>query len=221
MKSKFIKGLFICICWMKISFANAQTIPIVVLYHQKEVKLYDSHNSKDFQISKFKFYLSNIRLYNSDNLVDEESYSYHLIDLLDTSKDQLIINRNNNLTYDKIEFNLGIDSTTNVSGALEGDLDPTNNMYWTWQSGYINLKLEGLFEDGIKREYHLGGYLPPFNSLQTINLEWTNSSEMKIYIHLDDFINSIPDSIPPQIMTPCSSSVYLSKLFAKSISSEK
>jgi len=206
---------------MKISFANAQTIPIVVLYHQKEIKLNESLNSNGFQISKFKFYLSNIRLYNSDNLVDEESYSYHLIDLLDTSKDQLIINRNNNLTYDKIEFNLGIDSATNVAGALEGDLDPTNNMYWTWQSGYINLKLEGLFEDGIKREYHLGGYLPPFNSLQTINLEWTNSSEMKIYIHLDDFINSIPDSLPPQIMTPGSSSIYLSKLFAKSISSEK
>ena len=206
---------------MKISFANAQIIPIVVLYHQKEIKLNESINSNNFQISKFKFYLSNIRLYNSDNLVDEESYSYHLIDLLDTSKDQLIINRNNNLTYDKIEFNLGIDSTTNVSGAMEGDLDPTNNMYWTWQSGYINLKLEGLFEDGIKREYHLGGYLPPFNSLQTINLEWTNSSAMKIYIHLDDFIKSIPDSIPPQIMTPGSSSIYLSKLFAKSISSEK
>jgi hypothetical protein len=94
-------------------------------------------------------------------------------------------------------------------------------MYWTWQSGYINLKLEGNFDDRIKREYHLGGYLQPFNSLQTIKLEWKNSSAMKIYIHLDDFIKSIPDSIPPQIMTPGSSSVYLSKLFAKSISSEK
>jgi hypothetical protein len=206
---------------MKISFANAQTIPIVVLYHQKEIKLNESLNLNGFQISKFKFYLSNIKLYNSENLVDVESNSYHLIDLLDTSKNELLIKRNNNIVFNRIVFNLGIDSATNVAGALEGDLDPTNNMYWTWQSGYINLKLEGLFEDGIKREYHLGGYLPPFNSLQTINLEWTNSSEMKIYIHLDDFINSIPDSIPPQIMTPGSSSIYLSKLFAKSISSEK
>jgi len=221
MKSNLIKGLLFCLCWMNTYFADAQTIPIIVVYHKKEVNLYDSLNSKDFQISKFKFYLSNLRLYNSDKLVDEELYSYHLIDLLDTSKNELLIKRNNKITFNRIQFNIGIDSATNVAGALEGDLDPTNNMYWTWQSGYINLKLEGVFEDGIKREYHLGGYLPPFNSLQTLKLEWTNSSAMKIYIHLDDFIKSIPDSIPPQIMTPCSSSVYLSKLFAKSISSEK
>jgi hypothetical protein len=221
MKTKFIKGLFFCLCWMHTYFADAQTIPIAIVYHQKEIKLIDSVDSNDFQISKFKFYLSNVRFYNSDNLVDEESYSYHLIDLMDTSKNELLMKRNNNIAFNQIVFNLGVDSATNVAGALEGDLDPMNNMYWTWQSGYINLKLEGVFDNRIKREYHLGGYLQPFNSLQTIKLEWKNSSTMKIYIHLDDFIRSIPDSIPPQIMSPGSSSVYLSKLFAKSISSEK
>jgi hypothetical protein len=37
------------------------------------------------------------------------------------------------LKYDQIQFQLGIDSLTNVSGAMGGDLDPTKGMYWTWQ----------------------------------------------------------------------------------------
>ncbi len=113
-------------------FADAQTIPIAIVYHQKEIKLIDSVDSNDFQFSKFKFYLSNVRFYNSDNLVDEESYSYHLIDLMDTSKNELLMKRNNNIAFNQIVFNLGVDSATNVAGALEGDLDPMNNMYWTW-----------------------------------------------------------------------------------------
>lgn len=221
MKTRFIVGLSFCICWMFNSYASAQTIPIVVLYHQKEVLLNDTSNSKTFQINNFKFYLSNIRLYNTSLLVDEELNSYHLIDLLDTSNNKLKLKRNNNNPFNRIEFSLGIDSTTSVSGAMEGDLDPTNNMYWTWQSGYINLKLEGLFEDSIQREYHLGGYAYANNALQKVSIQFNNSFDTTIYIHLDDFINAIPDSIPFKFMTPDPKAVYLSQLFAKCISSEK
>jgi hypothetical protein len=203
------------------SYVAAQTIPIVIIYHQKEILLTETSNSKTFQINNLKFYLSNIRLYNTKLLVDEELNSYHLIDLLDTSKNKLKLRRNNNNTFNRIEFNLGIDSTTSVSGAMEYDLDPTNNMYWTWQSGYINLKLEGIFEDGIQREYHLGGYAYPNNALQKVSLKMDSSGNTSIFIHLDDFINSIPDSIPFKFMTPDPKAVYLSQLFAKCLSSEK
>jgi hypothetical protein len=203
------------------SYLAAQTIPIIVLYHQKEIQLTDSSNSRSIQINSFKFYLSSIKLYNTNLLVDEELNSYHLIDLLDTSKNKLKLRRNNNNPFNRIEFNLGIDSATNVSGAMEGDLDPTNNMYWTWQSGYINLKLEGIFEDGIQREYHLGGYAYPNNALQKVSLKMNSSGNTIIYIHIEDFIHSIPDSIPFKFMTPDPKAVYLSQLFAKCLSSEK
>jgi hypothetical protein len=203
------------------SYVAAQTIPIVIIYHQKEILLTETSNSKTFQINNLKFYLSNIRLYNTSLLVDEELNSYHLIDLQDTSKNKLKIRRNNDKQFNRIEFNLGIDSATSVSGAMECDLDPTNNMYWTWQSGYINLKLEGIFEDGIQREYHLGGYAYPNNALQKVSLKMDSSGNTSIFIHLDDFINSIPDSIPFKFMTPDPKAVYLSQLFAKCLSSEK
>ncbi len=212
--------LFILLMLLNIQ-SGAQTISFSIICHQTETNKSSIINQSDYKISKFKFYLSNIRLYNDNNIIDQEIYSYHLIDLLDTSKDKLIIKRNNNLTYNKIEFDLGIDSATNVSGALEGDLDPTNNMYWTWQSGYINLKFEGSIDDGVIREYHLGGYAYPNNALQKLSFKLNNSGITTIYIHLDDFIHSIPDSIPFKFMTPDSKAVYLSHLFAKCLSSEK
>lgn len=221
MNTKFIKGLFFSICWIFNSYADAQTIPVVVIYHQKEITLTDSISSSDFHITNFKFYLSKIRLYKSNSLVDEELQSYHLIDLLDTSINKLKLIRNNNMPFDQIDFNIGIDSLTNVSGAYEGDLDPMNNMYWTWQSGYINLKFEGSIDEGVYREYHLGGYAYPNNALQKVSLKMNSSGNTIIYIHLDDFINSIPDSIPFKFMTPDPKAVYLSHLFAKCLSSEK
>ena len=72
--------------------------------------------------------------------------------------------------FDAIQFNLGIDSLTNVSGALGGDLDPTKGMYWTWQNGYVNFKLQGTSDlcNNPKNEFefHLGGYLKPFNNYE-------------------------------------------------------
>ena len=44
---------------------------------------------------------------------------------------------------------------------MDGDLDPVHGMYWTWQSGYIQFKLEGLLRDSAgerKLELHLGGF---------------------------------------------------------------
>jgi hypothetical protein len=221
MKTRLIARLSFCICWIFNSYAAAQTIPIVVIYHQKEITLTDSISSSDFHITNLKFYLSNIRLYKTNSLVDEELNSYHLIDLLDTSKNKLKVRRNNNLLFDRIDFNLGIDSLTNVSGAYEGDLDPMNNMYWTWQSGYINLKFEGAIDEGVYREYHLGGYAYPNNALQKVSFKMNSSGYTVIYIHLDDFIHSIPDSIPFKFMMPDPKAVYLSQLFAKCLSSEK
>lgn len=56
---------------------------------------------------------------------------------------------------------LGVDSTLNYEGIHEGALNPINNMYWTWQTGYIHCKLEGyILNNSAKQnfEYHIGGY---------------------------------------------------------------
>jgi len=172
-------------------------------------------------ISTLKFYISDIKVHYTDQTeYSLEKYAY-LIDVLDSMHNHFSLNKNSNRELEFISFNLGIDSTTNVSGAMEGDLDPMNNMYWTWQSGYINIKFEGSIDDGVQREYHLGGYAYPNNALQKVSFKLNKSGDTIIHIHLDDFIHSIPDSIPFKFMTPAPKAVYLSHLFAKCLSSEK
>jgi len=172
-------------------------------------------------ISTLKFYISDIKVHYTDQTeYSLEKYAY-LIDVLDSMHNHFSLNKNSNRELEFISFNLGIDSTTNVSGAMEGDLDPMNNMYWTWQSGYINIKFEGSIDDGVQREYHLGGYAYPNNALQKVSFKLNKSGDTIIHIRLDDFIHSIPDSIPFKFMTPDPKAVYLSHLFAKCLSSEK
>ena len=60
---------------------------------------------------------------------------------------------------------------------MGGDLDPTKGMYWAWQSGYINFKMEGSCSQCLATknnfEFHLGGYQQPFYAMQTIELNTT------------------------------------------------
>ncbi|MEY3984101.1 MAG: hypothetical protein RL160_1660 [Bacteroidota bacterium] len=77
--------------------------------------------------------------------------------------------------HDRFRVLLGVDSLIQVSGAAGGDLDPTLGMYWTWQSGYIHLKLEGLLRtaDGAEMpfNYHIGGFEGKHNTLQSISID--------------------------------------------------
>ena len=104
----------------------------------------------------------------------------------------LILKLPPDLTYDQLAFDIGIDSITNVSGAMGGDLDPTKGMYWTWQSGYINFKLEGTSPDCPARknefQFHLGGYAYPNASVQKIALTATGQGNINVQMNLDMFL---------------------------------
>jgi len=130
-----------------------------------------------------------------------------------------------NLKFTKIKFNLGIDSITNVSGAMGGDLDPTKGMYWTWQSGYINLKLEGKSKLCKTRnnefQFHLGGYQNGDNALQTIILNVSENKEIDILIDIEQFVAAIDLSEQNQIMSPGKKAVLLSEKFSKIFSIQK
>jgi hypothetical protein len=114
---------------------------------------------------------------------------YHLIDLADPAS--LVIQ------VPKAPFllvSLGVDSTTQVSGAYGGALDPMNDMYWSWQSGYINFKIEGEFGDYDRGEqefsYHLGGYQYPSNSYNVRSIRTGHQGEIKLELALDEFFKT-------------------------------
>jgi hypothetical protein len=90
-----------------------------------------------------KFYISEIEINYTDGENYKEKNSYHLIDFEDVKTQKFAILRYKNKPILKVKFNVGVDSTASVSGALSGDLDLQKGMYWAWQSGYINMKIEG------------------------------------------------------------------------------
>lgn len=106
-------------------------------------KKYTVYNDT-ISISSLKFYLSDIALYQDEKPVFLFQKKYHLYDIQDSNTFVILETIPASLAYNTIKFSIGIDSTTNVSGAIEGSLDPMFGMYWTWQSGYINFKLEGI-----------------------------------------------------------------------------
>ncbi|MAZ36592.1 MAG: hypothetical protein CL842_03985 [Crocinitomicaceae bacterium] len=158
-------------------------------------------------ISNFKCYISNLTYYKNDSIVHASVKKAHLIDAKDSST--FVISENVFFKYDEIRFNIGVDSLTNVSGIFEGDLDPANGMYWTWQSGYINFKLEGTSSLSPARKnkfyWHIGGYSPPFNTLRQVALK----ANGKVSIQLEKLFEEIEILEDYQVMSPNDDAVQI------------
>lgn len=178
--------------------------------------VYYRMNSEDsLQVESLKFYISNIELLTNNIPVWKERNSYHLIDVSDKKSLIIFLENGHHGSFNKIKFNIGIDSITNVSGAMPGALDPTLGMYWTWQSGYINFKLEGNSNVCQTRnhefQFHLGGYLPPFNTLQTVLFTVSNNKIPAIAIDIQKFISANELVNDNHVMTPGKQALLLSQ----------
>lgn len=166
------------------------------------------------RIDVLRFYISGIRFYNHDTLVATDSL-YHLVDMEHPASLQISCALPAAAVYDEIKFNIGVDSLTNVSGVSGGDLDPTKGMYWAWQSGYINFKLEGYSPlcktRHQKFQYHLGGYMAPWATLQQVELHSpAGNSELQLEMHLDTFFNALDFSTCSEVMSPGEQALKLS-----------
>lgn len=158
------------------------------------------YSEQAISISNLKFYISQVTLWKGELMVWEEQESYHLIDFREQGSTQVSLGIPEDLHYDHLVFQLGIDSITNVSGAMGGDLDPMLGMYWTWNTGYINFKLEGisLLCPTRKNEFqfHLGGYLPPYQTVQAVTIKLNqerdqDNSPIEVKLDLLDFLDQL------------------------------
>lgn len=115
--------------------------------------------NENYSISKLKYYLGNFTI-NGHSLLEKKSTYF----LIDAKKKENVISFDHldSGKYLNISFDLGVDSIDNCSGAQEGPLDPLNDMFWTWNSGYVFFKLEGNSPssnaDLNRIQLHLGGY---------------------------------------------------------------
>lgn len=164
-------------------------------------------------IDLIRFYVSDVCLLKNNKVVVRDKDRFHLLDMTGNLK----VNVSTSIyDFDALRFNIGIDSTTNSGGVKGGDLDPTKNMYWTWQSGYINFKLEGKSKACKTRntvfQYHIGGYSYPNNSLQTVTIP-CKKIPSGIKFDLEKFLSGIGLQTTNEIMSPGEKAMQISKLY--------
>ncbi|PKL78425.1 MAG: hypothetical protein CVV25_11665 [Ignavibacteriae bacterium HGW-Ignavibacteriae-4] len=181
-----------------------------------EVLYYNSDNDS-LVIESLRFYISNIQLLQNNEVVYTINDGYYLLDLEYPESMNITLSIPNNLNYNRLSLGIGIDSTTNAKGVMGGALDPTKGMYWTWQSGYINFKLEGVSNKCATRknrfQYHLGGYQSPFNLYQTVDLVLRNNNKnLVIDVDISELILDLDLENINQIMSPNTEALKLTKL---------
>jgi hypothetical protein len=184
--------------------------------------------SDTLEIETFKFYLSNIEIEFDDTSKIKPKNNYHLIDWDDPKSLLIPIVAKQNKIISKVTFNIGVDSTASVSGALSDDLDPTNGMYWAWQSGYINMKIEGKSNSCQTRknqfQFHLGGYLKPYYALRKIEIpiqkNQIQNGAINIIADLENLLSEISLKETNSIMIPGQAAMEIADLSAKIFSIE-
>jgi hypothetical protein len=176
-------------------------------------KKYVLNDSTWFEFSTCRFYVSNLSFLNEGKLKEKVSEFY----LIDLEEPKSLFVDIKNTQFDQVSFSIGIDSTTNVAGILDGALDPINGMYWAWNSGYINFKLEGTSSESTEKnksfEFHLGGYLATYQTIQTVDLPiQTSLDPILIQFDIYHFIQSVDFNKTSNVMIPGSNAVQLSSI---------
>lgn len=194
---------------MRLLLAILIFVPYLVL-GQNEIRFHLSEHTTE--IETLKFYISEVNIDFEDGSQLELKEPAYLIDF--EGNENVTISIGVDKKISTIDFILGTDSTINVAGILSGDLDPILGMYWAWNTGYINFKLEG--KDALGEfEYHIGGYLTPYPTHRSIHV-----SSNQIEIDVDAWLHSA-SGINRQIMIPGKEASQLADLFPLLFNSEK
>lgn len=229
--SKTLRSVILWLCCITVQAQSndSVTVNFKLLFDHKPLEMnqsYVTENKDTVTISTFKCYVSDVVIQYADQTVYHEKNSYHLLDSEIPNSMKVRLPNSKTKTISKVIFNIGIDSLTNTSGALSGDLDPTKGMYWAWQSGYINLKIEGQSPSCKTRkqqfQFHLGGYLPPYNALRRKVIPVTIAKDDTINIGMDlaIFLAEVNLSITPTVMTPGKTAMELADISTKMFYSE-
>jgi hypothetical protein len=200
--------------------ADQVTVTFRLLYRGNEIVPGDRYllpdESDPVSVEVLRFYVSDLQLFRKGKPVSLGKFEPLLVDAEVPESRQAEVAVGKGSKFDEIRFHLGLDSLTNVSGALGGDLDPTKGMYWTWQSGYVNFKLEGESPVCPTRNhafsFHLGGYMHPFASMQTVSLKCAPGNHLVVEVVLDEFMRQIDLSTTHTVMSPGEQAVELSRM---------
>ncbi len=167
--------------------------------------LYENNFGEKYTVSKLKYYISNIQFVTKQSQNKSQN-----IFLIDASKNDSISLETTNKNIIAIIFCIGVDSALNCSGAQSGALDPLNDMFWTWNNGYVMFKLEGKSAsstaDNNRIEQHIGGYKGEYKTMRRIFLPidekyFLKNNTITIQMNVDKYWDGIKIAEMPVIAT--------------------
>jgi hypothetical protein len=199
-------------------------IPFQFYFHNEKIAAGEyyhlSTSIKDsIRIDVVKCILSNVAVTDLDGNIHFAENTFFFIDLHDSIHSKITLPIPNIDQVRSIQFSIGTDSLTNIDGARGGALDPVHGMYWAWQSGYINVKIEGSSSVCKTRknafQFHLGGYLSPNQTIQQLAFANT-SNNINIAILIDSILQHHTLINTPEVMSPSAHAVKYMQQFKQS-----
>jgi len=164
-----------------------------------------SSQKDSIQFTKLKFYFTDFQVKSIKGEINTIDHSNYLIDIFQPETLEIQLSTVSFSNGDELSFNLGVSSDMNTTGAHSGALDPSNGMFWSWQSGYINFKIEGISPSSKTRQnkfqFHIGGYQSPYNTLRRLTFI-LNKQTTQLNLNLEGFFERTKLAVDNQIMVP-------------------
>lgn len=178
MRSRF----FLCLIGLTLGYKPTGQHPLIIRFShvvgdlplELSTTTYRNAFGEPFSVEQCKYYVSAIRIAGEEGTTQTILEGSHLVDAADTTT--LTLQATTTITkITDIHFDIGVDSLANTGGAHTGDLDPMLGMFWTWNTGYIDARIQG-YSDSAHAPAHrftwdVGGYRPGQDAKRTITLQ--------------------------------------------------
>lgn len=184
-------------------------------------------SGEEFTLTTLNYFISNIQLMDMAGNMISFPDQYFLVRESDPSSQKITLTDIPAGNYHHLTYTIGVDSLKSISDVSQrtGVLDPASygndNMYWSWNMGYIFFKMEGLSEassrEGNVFQFHIGGFggkdAPTPNNLKVVENHMTDMVKIRrnetptSHIIMDvskvfDGENAIQLAVTPMIHNP-------------------
>ncbi len=172
-----------------------------------------------YSVTMLQYYISNIKVSKADGTTYTvpQDQSYFLIKEGETNSANINVPEGD---YTKLTFTLGVDSLRSTmdvehrTGVLDPAGDMNSGMYWSWNSGYIFFKMEGISDAAPvdmsgqnKYRYHIGGFggysAPTINNIKEVTIDLLTAGEARVRkdrnsnVHLMVDIDKVMSGVTP------------------------
>ncbi|MBF9222730.1 MbnP family protein [Hymenobacter ruricola] len=182
-----------------------QTIPLVL-----DGPAVRTSAGDDVSVTMLRCYLGPLTLHFTDGTTYHDPAAAHLLDLEEANSWIIDLPQAPAKPVAAVAFSVGIDSAASTGGAQGGPLDPALGMYWAWQSGYINAKIEGHSPSrpaSVRRAFafHIGGYARPYATRRPVRLPLPTPSPaatLTLLADADKWLGAAPLAQTPDVQVP-------------------